>query len=157
VSGQQFAATAVAIETLKGPLAVLLRGASGAGKSDLALRLIDGGAKLIGDDQVMLTAEGGWLRAGGHPAIKRLIEVRGVGVIAVPVIAAAPVALLIDLVAPGQVARLPEPAFEILLGARVPRLALAGLEASAPAKVRFAVAALAAVPQAGVTFPFADA
>ncbi|MBT7294587.1 MAG: serine/threonine protein kinase, partial [Rhodospirillaceae bacterium] len=32
---------------------VLLRGFSGAGKSDLALRLIDGGAKLVADDQVL--------------------------------------------------------------------------------------------------------
>ena len=39
-------ATAVAIEGE----AVLLRGASGAGKSDLALRLIDGGARLVADD-----------------------------------------------------------------------------------------------------------
>ena len=30
---------------------VLLLGASGAGKSDLALRLIDGGAKLVADDR----------------------------------------------------------------------------------------------------------
>ncbi|MBN8532408.1 MAG: aldolase, partial [Alphaproteobacteria bacterium] len=44
--------TAVAI----GDRAVLLRGASGAGKSDLALRLIDEGAQLVADDQVYVEA-----------------------------------------------------------------------------------------------------
>jgi serine kinase of HPr protein (carbohydrate metabolism regulator) len=34
---------------------VLLRGPSGSGKSDLALRLIDGGARLVADDQTELT------------------------------------------------------------------------------------------------------
>ncbi|MEC8388619.1 MAG: hypothetical protein VX098_10900, partial [Pseudomonadota bacterium] len=34
---------------------VLLRGPSGSGKSDLALRLIDGGATLVGDDQLELS------------------------------------------------------------------------------------------------------
>jgi len=41
-------ATAIAIDGR----AVLLRGPSGAGKSDLALRLIDAGARLVADDQV---------------------------------------------------------------------------------------------------------
>ena len=42
---------------------VLLRGPSGSGKSDLALRLIDGGARLVADDQVALSAEAGRLVA----------------------------------------------------------------------------------------------
>ena len=33
---------------------ILLRGPSGSGKSDLALRLIDSGARLVADDQVVV-------------------------------------------------------------------------------------------------------
>ena len=40
-------ATCVALEGPSGPRGVLLRGPSGAGKSDLALRLIDEGARLV--------------------------------------------------------------------------------------------------------------
>ena len=52
-------ATCIAVDGL----GVLLRGPSGSGKSDLALRLIDGGAMLIADDQVVLEAIGGVLFA----------------------------------------------------------------------------------------------
>ena len=44
-------------------LGVLLRGPSGCGKSDLALRLIDDGARLVADDQVVLTEEAGRIQA----------------------------------------------------------------------------------------------
>ncbi len=72
-------ATAVAIEGE----AVLLRGPSGSGKSDLALRLIDGGAQLVADDQTLLRRAGGRVLASAPPAIAGLLEVRGVGVVRV--------------------------------------------------------------------------
>ena len=50
-------ATCVALDGRDGPLSVLLRGPPGAGKSDLALRLIDRGARLIADDQCEVTIE----------------------------------------------------------------------------------------------------
>ena len=40
-------------------MGVLLRGPSGSGKSDLALRLIDGGARLVADDRTDLAVEDG--------------------------------------------------------------------------------------------------
>ena len=43
--------------------AVLIRGPSGSGKSDLALRLIDGGAQLVADDQTELSPRDGRLVA----------------------------------------------------------------------------------------------
>src|SRR6185369_8888787 len=46
--------TAIAI----GNAALLLTGPSGSGKSDLALRMIDGGARLVADDRVELVVEG---------------------------------------------------------------------------------------------------
>ena len=51
-------------------LGVLLRGPSGSGKSDLALRLIDGGARLVADDQVELIPAEGRLLARAPEALQ---------------------------------------------------------------------------------------
>ncbi len=122
-------------------LGVLLRGPSGSGKSDLALRLIDGGARLIADDQVVLTAEAGWIRAAAPTRIAGRIEARGVGIVQVATIEVAPIALVVDLVSPADVPRLPEPSVCRLAGVTLPSVALAPFEASAAAKVRLAVRA----------------
>ena len=122
-------------------LGVLLRGASGSGKSDLALRLIDGGARLIADDQVVLTVEAGRVRASVPPRIAGRMEVRGLGVVDVAAVDTAPGGLVVDLVAPSAVARLPEPSECRLAGIAVRSIALAPFEASAAAKVRLAVQA----------------
>ncbi len=131
-------ATSVAI----GGRAVLLRGPSGSGKSDLALRLIDAGARLIADDQSVLTADAGAIWVSAPQPIAGLIEVRGIGIVRVETIAAAPLALLVDLVPPERVERLPEPCSETILGLALPRVAAAPFEASAPAKLRLLLAAL---------------
>ncbi|HUH83985.1 MAG TPA: HPr kinase/phosphatase C-terminal domain-containing protein [Stellaceae bacterium] len=123
---------------------ILLQGPSGSGKSDLALRLIDGGARLIADDQTELSLVEGELRLRAPTAIAGRIEVRGLGILPVPTVASAPLRLVVALVPPGEIERLPEPQFCTLLGRNVPLLALAPFEASAPAKLRLAVAALAA-------------
>jgi RNase adaptor protein for sRNA GlmZ degradation len=129
-------ATCVAI----GGAAVLLRGPSGAGKSDLALRLIEGGARLVADDQVMLAAEGGRLIARAPAPIAGRLEVRGIGIVPVATEAAAPVALIADLVAARAVERLPDPSAETILGVALARIDLAPFEISAPAKLRLALA-----------------
>jgi len=123
---------------------ILLQGPSGSGKSDLALRLIDGGARLVADDQTELSLVEGELRMSAPAAIAGRIEVRGLGILPVPTVTSAPLRLVVFLVAPGDTERLPEPQFCTLLGRSVPLLALAPFEASAPAKLRLAVAALAA-------------
>ncbi|WP_240310935.1 HPr kinase/phosphatase C-terminal domain-containing protein [Altererythrobacter sp. ZODW24] len=61
---------------------ILIVGPPGSGKSSLALMLIDRGAQLVGDDGVMLTAEGGLLHAAPHPNTARLFEIRNVGLVA---------------------------------------------------------------------------
>ena len=94
---------------------MLLRGPSGAGKSDLALRLIDAGARLVADDQTALVRKGGILIATPPARIAGLIEARGVGIVRLArgqLLARAPVALLVDLVPPERIERLPEPARE---------------------------------------------
>ena len=58
-----------------------------------------------------------------------------------PLAAEAPVRLLVDLVAPEIVERLPDPATEDVMGLSLPRVRLAAFEASAPAKLRLALRA----------------
>ena len=123
--------------------AVLLRGPSGCGKSDLALRLIDRGAKLVADDRVVLVAVAGRLMAQAPKAIAGLLEVRGLGPMPVPWVAQAAVGLAVDLVPPDAVEQLPEPTFACYHDIRVPLLALDPFAASTPAKLRLAIQVLA--------------
>lgn len=117
---------------------VLLAGSSGSGKSDLALRLIDRGARLVSDDYTELRDEGGRLVARAPERIAGMIEMRGVGIVEMVALAQAPVCLLVDLDAPPR--RLPEgAASRPLAGLDVPVVALAALEASAPIKVERAL------------------
>lgn len=121
--------------------AVLLRGPPGSGKSDLALRLIDRGWCLVADDQVAIELRAGRLVARPPDAIAGRMEVRGLGIVALPHMDEATVVLVIDLVAPEAIERLPEPARCALAGADLPLLRLAAFEASAVAKVRLAAEA----------------
>lgn len=77
--------------------AILIEGPPGSGKSSLALALIDRGAMLVGDDGVLLAPEGERLVARPHPETAGLIEVRNLGLIAMPVRAEARVALVLVL------------------------------------------------------------
>jgi HPr kinase/phosphorylase len=122
--------------------AVLLRGPSGAGKSDLALRLIDGiaGAGLVVDDRTILTRDGQRIVASAPDGIHGLLEIRGLGPVRVTAAAPTPVSLIVDLVPMADVPRLPDPAFETLCDVSLPRLSLHAFEASAPAKVKWALA-----------------
>ena len=120
---------------------VLLCGKSGAGKSDLALRLIDQGAVLIADDRVEVRVDQGKVMASAPASLAGLLEVRGVGLMRVPFAPAGELHLVVDLVEPGAVERLPEAEWATLAETRLPRLALAPFEASAPAKLRLAAAA----------------
>ena len=120
---------------------VLLRGPPGSGKSDLALRLIDGGARLVADDRVELEVVDGALVAAPPAPIAGLIEVRGLGLVAAPWQPKARLGLVVDLVPPGEVERLPEAMSCALEGVDLARVALAALETSACAKVRLAAQA----------------
>jgi len=137
-------ATCVALDTPAGPMAVLLRGPAGAGKSGLALRLIDEGGRLVADDQVEVSREGERLLARAPAELDGLLELRGFGLVEVPRLAEAPLGFVVDLVAAAEVERLPEERSLTLLGLELPLLALDPLAAATPATLRVAARARAA-------------
>jgi serine kinase of HPr protein (carbohydrate metabolism regulator) len=124
-----------------GGRAVLIEGASGAGKSDLALRLIDRGAILVSDDYTVLSREGDGLIARPPTTIAGMIEVRGLGIISVPHLPSAPVALLVRL--DSEIERMPDVIERSMADVAVPVVALNGVEASSPIKVELALARIA--------------
>jgi serine kinase of HPr protein (carbohydrate metabolism regulator) len=111
---------------------VLIEGASGTGKSDLAIRALDAGFRLVADDRVVLWVSGGRLFGRAPDALQGLMEMRGLDVVDAPAVPLAEVVLVARCGAPE---RIPEPAFDTLLGVRIPALELDLLAASAPAKL----------------------
>ncbi len=116
---------------------VLLQGASGSGKSDLALRLIDGGAILIADDRTILSRQGAQVVAEPPEPLRGILEVRGIGLIRVPTLVSIQLRLAVDLDMPSD--RLPAPILSTLSGVDIPLIRLSAFESSAPAKIRLAV------------------
>jgi len=117
---------------------VLIMGPSGAGKSDLALRLIDRGARLISDDYTIVTSRRDELWLSAPATIAGKIEVRHLGIVDIAHIADVPAALAIRL--EDSPPRMPETVPMILLaGIALPLVALAGKEASAPIKAEWAL------------------
>jgi len=126
---------------------VLLIAESGAGKSDLALRLIGRGAQLVADDRTELYVERGRLMARAPKTLSGLDEVRGLGIIEIVQAGPTPVSLVVNLSA--SVNRMPRhrsfvPPKPLMLPqqARPISISLCAFEASAPDKVLAAVAAL---------------
>ncbi len=112
---------------------LLLRGASGAGKSDLALRLIDRGAELVADDLVQVEADGPRLWAAPLAQGAGLLEVRGVGVLRFPFVEKALLSHVVEL---GDVAaRLPDEQTVVIESVSLPFIVLSAFEASAVAKI----------------------
>ena len=110
--------------------AVLIRGASGSGKSQLALALMAEArrrglfTRLIGDDRVRVSVAGARVIVQGHPSIGGWIEERGSGILPEVQEAAGLVRCVVDLA--DNPPRLPdmEAAEALLEGVPVPALAL---------------------------------
>lgn len=135
-----------------GDTGVLILGESGAGKSDLALRLIAEGATLVADDRCELFVEGDSICAQPPAKLAGLMEIRGVGVLPARFASKARIGLAVRLVEPEAVSRLPEPArYEPPVALAAPRtiwppeIAVAPFEPSAPAKIAAAAAGFAGV------------
>lgn len=126
-------ATAVAIQNN----GVFLIGASGVGKSDLALRLIDRGAKLVSDDIVLVDATQAPPMLHVAPNISGKLEVRGVGIIELPYVDDVPLRLVVDLDSKPE--RLPSTQTHYIFGVELPCIALTAFEASAPIKIEYAL------------------
>ena len=125
---------------------VLLIGASGSGKSDLALRLIAAGAELVADDRTELFVRRGRLYGRAPVRGGGLLEIRGVGIVKLPHAREVRVALVAKL---GQSSvRLPPhrryrppAALGLVAKAAPPVITLSPFEASTPAKLAAATAA----------------
>lgn len=111
---------------------LLIIGASGAGKSALALDLMAMGCALVADDRTALSAEGGAVIARCPPAISGLIEARGVGLLLAEPAAEARLVAVLDLDR-SETDRLPVHRDITLLGIPVPLLhnPTRGIKASA--------------------------
>ena len=125
---------------------ILLFGKSGAGKSDLALRLIALGAVLVADDRTDLYVWRGKLYARPPTRLAGLVEIHGVGIIELPHTSRVRVALVVELGRgsarlPGHRRYRPPPALGLPAKAAPPIVRIAPFEASAPAKIIAATAA----------------
>jgi HPr kinase/phosphorylase len=125
--------TIYASAVLVGPKAVLIRGASGSGKSKLVWDLITAFtqgvlsfARLVGDDHVHVEAGGNRLLVRPPPALAGLIEVRGLGIRRLAFEPVAAVGVVVDL-AVEDVGRTQDTAASEteIIGVRLPRLAVA--------------------------------
>ncbi len=132
---QQHHATCVCI----GNDGILLRGPSGTGKSDLALRLIDEGAVLVADDRTDVQVRGNDLVASAPETIAGQMEVRGLGIVRLPIRAEATLSLLVDLSQDVETERLPINRHETFMGIQLRHMTACGSAASTPAKIRLAL------------------
>lgn len=130
--------TVHATTVCRGGRAVMLAGPSGSGKSDLALQLIDRGYHLVADDQTLLSTKDDKLIATAPPSISGKMEVRGLGIIEMPIREDVKVCLYVAL---GEAPdRLPEDGErQVVFGIEIPRLRLAGSSPSAAIRIDLAL------------------
>ncbi|WP_170418966.1 HPr kinase/phosphorylase [Ruegeria atlantica] len=100
---------------------LLIVGASGAGKSGLALQMIALGAELIGDDRIALHNNGGEVTADAAPNIRGIIEARGIGLLRASSVGPVGLRYVVDLDQQEET-RLPDPFSIRTLGQTVPLL-----------------------------------
>ena len=134
LSSETLHASCVAI----GGRAVLIAGRSGTGKSDLALRLIDRGARLVSDDYTIVRRVEGRLLARAPANIEGRIEIRGLGILSLETESDVPVALFVDLDRRPERMRQADEQVTVA-GVQLPAVAIAALEPSAPVKLEMAL------------------
>ena len=114
----------------------LITGSSGAGKSDLMLRALDCGFRLVADDRTLVWTSDGRPFGRAPETLGGLIELRGVGVLAEPALPMAEIGLVVRCEPASEgIERMPDEAFETVAGARAPLLRIHALDASAGVKL----------------------
>ena len=116
-------ATAIACRGPDGWRCALLQGPSGSGKSDLALRLLDRGWRLVSDDQVHVWRSGDAIYATAPRQILGRIEARGLGIVTVADLYVSRVVRVVDCVQQAT-ERMPEDNQVTLCGVLLPQLTL---------------------------------
>ncbi len=125
-----------------GSRGILLLGPSGQGKSDLALRLIDRGARLVADDRCDIWFDRDRLWCRPPETLAGKLEVRGIGIVEQPWTAPVPLALAVRLTE--RYERMPPAGqVEMIAGHALPATLLSAFEASAPIKILLALDRLA--------------
>ena len=121
-------------------LGALIEGSSGAGKSDLALKALEAGFRLVADDQVVVWRSGDALFGRAPSPLAGLIESRGQGIVRESPIGFAQIVLAARCVSAGEaIERLPAPAATTVAGIAIACFQIDPFEASAPAKLRRAL------------------
>jgi serine kinase of HPr protein (carbohydrate metabolism regulator) len=132
-----------------GACAAIIRGASGSGKSDLALRclglaptaLVPCPAQLVADDRAAVVRQGERLFVEAPATIRGKLEVRGLGIVDVPCAGRCELVLAADLTTPDRIERLPDPQPHTeIMGVRLRLIHIAPFEASAPLKLLMTLA-----------------
>ena len=128
---------------------VLILGPPGAGKSDLALKLIDQPgyglspkltrSELVADDQVVIARRGKKLAASAPPALGGKLEIRGLGIVDVKAKPKVMLALVVKLQAHAHIERMPDSSTFEILGISLPVVEIDGAATSATARLRAAV------------------
>lgn len=144
-------ATAISL----GDRAALIRGSSGSGKSDIALRclacapnaLIGEPSRLISDDQVIVTRRGALLMASAPATIVGKLEVRGIGIVPVASQQTATIVMCVELTSAHRIDRMPDPwPMTSILGISIPVLQVDASAHATPIKILLALS-LSLLPQ----------
>jgi len=118
----------------------LIEGPSGTGKSDLAIRMVATGFRLVADDRVVTWTSNGRLYGKAPEALSGLLEARGIGIIPQTPLEFCEIVLLVECRRePGAVERMPDSTPTDVLGVKLPRIELWPFEAAGPAKLRRAL------------------
>lgn len=125
---QSIPATTIVI----GDAGIAIRGASGAGKSSLAIALIESVkasrfARLVADDVTRIEVKGARIIAHTVPQMTGLIERRGLGIVPFAATGSVVLRLVVDCLGTDP-QRLPDPEMLVttLLGVTLPRVSVAG-------------------------------
>jgi HPr kinase/phosphorylase len=129
---------------------VLILGEPGSGKSSLALRLIDEPgygvsgvlqrSELVADDQVIVTRDQDRLLASAPATLHGKLEIRGLGIIDLVTSPSVALVLIVKLQNHSVIERLPDIATFDILGMALPLVEIDAKMASAPARIRAALA-----------------